>query len=103
MAEVGKKYPHSSGLLYNLACDIAEMHKAKVTTDTVELVCFTTEMYEQKTDYQFHLTQQPDGCLLSIETPGEGDLPNQKLSLMFAIADNMLGALDRNPANIKEP
>jgi len=75
------------------------MLKVKITKDTVELVCFTTVMYNQKTDYRFLLTQQPDGCLLSIETPGEGNGADKQISLMFAIADNMLANCLASPAS----
>ena len=93
MANIQKKYPHSSGLLYNLACDIVEMYKAKVTEDKAGRFGFTTEMYGQRTDYLFQIKKQEDGCLLLIETEGEDEQSDKQLSFMFSIVDNMLAQL----------
>ena len=93
MAYAQKKYPQSSGLLYNLACDIVEMYKAKVTEDKTGRFGFTTHMYGQRTDYLFQIEKQEDGCLLSIKTEGEDEQSGKQLSFMFAIVDNMLAQL----------
>ena len=93
MAETVKKYPYSASLLYNLACDIVEMYKAEVTEDSVERFRFTTVMYEQKTGYLFKIEKQEDGCLLAIETDGEGEQAERQVAFMFAIVDDMLAQL----------
>ena len=93
MAEAKKEYPYSSVLLYNLACDIVEMYKAKITQDRSEHFGFITEMYGQETSYIFCIKEQPDGCLLSIETEGENAEADKQLSFMFSIVDNMLARL----------
>ena len=93
MAEEHKAYPYSSVLLYNLACDIVEMYKAKITEDTTERFGFTTEMYGKKANYLFHISKQQDGCLLSIEIPGVDNDTDGQISFMFAIVDNMLAQL----------
>ena len=93
LAILEKRYRYSSGLIYNLVCDIAEMLRAKITKDTVKLVCFTTKMYWQKTNFMFSITALPDGCLLSIETPGGDEWAERQLALMLTIADKMLELL----------
>ena len=98
MAEAKKTYPYSSVLLYNLACDVAEMYKAKVTEDKAGRFAFTTEMYRQKKKYIFDISEQPGGCLLSIATPGDGEQNEQDISFMFGLVDNMLAQF---PEDIK--
>ena len=93
MAEAQKTYPQSPGMLLNIANDIVEMYKAAVTADDGERFAFTTEMYGKKINYLFRVTQQPDGCLLTIETEGEGKKTEQRLSFMFSLVDNMLAPL----------
>ena len=91
MAEAQKEYPYSLTLLYNLACDIVEMYKAKITKNTTEYFNFITEMYGQKTNYFFHISKHTGGCTLSIET--EGKDADQQISFMFSIVDNMLAQI----------
>jgi len=93
MAEVRKGYQQSTGMLLNVANDIVEMYKAKVTVDDGEQFGFDTEMYGKNTSYLFRVTETSDGCLLSVETPEEGDKAEQHLSFMLSIVDNMLATL----------
>jgi hypothetical protein len=79
-------------ILYNLANDIVEMYKAKVTRDDDEQFSFITMMYGQKTSYLFRFEKQPEGCLLSIGTNGEDRSADRRVSFMFSIADNMLAS-----------
>jgi hypothetical protein len=90
MAEARKLYRQNEVLLYNLACDIAEMCKAKITRDEVERFAFDTTMYGRKTSYLFRIEKRPDGCLLSIETEGEDESAGRRVSFMFSVVDNML-------------
>jgi hypothetical protein len=90
MAEAQKLYPQNEVLLYNLACDIAEMCKAKITRDEVERFAFDTTMYGQKTSYLFRIKRQADGCLLSIETEGEDESAGRRVAFMFSVVDSML-------------
>ena len=69
------------------------MLKARVTKDTVNLVCFTARMYKQKTCYQLRITKQSDGCMLAVETPGDGEDSQKRIDLIFAIVDGMLAQL----------
>ena len=97
MTQLQKSYPYSPGFLYNLACDIVEMYKAEITRqDGTELFGFTTEMYGQKTDYLFRIEKQREGCLLSVETPGENESAEKQLAFMFSLVDNMLAQLPGN-------
>ncbi|MDR1131818.1 MAG: hypothetical protein LBL15_05320 [Oscillospiraceae bacterium] len=90
MAGAQKLYRQNAVLLYNLACDIVEMYKAKITQDDVARFAFDTAMYGQKTHYLFRIETQPDGCLLSIETEGEDESAERRVSFMFSVVDNML-------------
>ena len=90
MAEMQKVYRHSAVMLLNVANDIVEMYKAKVTVDDGEQFGFDTEMYGKNTSYYFRMSEIPDGCLLSIVTPEEGDKAEQHLFFMLSIVDSML-------------
>jgi hypothetical protein len=92
MAERKKLYPYHPMILYNLANDIVEMYKAKVTRDDDEQFSFVTRMYGQKACYLFRFEKQPEGCLLSIGTDGDGGSAERRVSFMFSIADNMLAS-----------
>ena len=93
MAEAQRKYPYSSVQLYNLACDIVEMYKARITEDKAGRFGFTTEMYGQSTEYLFRIERQEGKCLLSIKTGGEDEQSGKQLTFMFSIVDNMLAQL----------
>jgi hypothetical protein len=96
LAVARKKYPYKPLILYNLANDIVEMYKAKITLEDGERFGFNTDMYGKKTEYMFRMTKQPDGCLLSIATDGEDEKAARRLSFMFSIVDNMLAPLVEN-------
>ena len=93
MAEAQKAYPQSPAMILNIANDIVEMYKAIVTVDEGGRFVFETEMYGRITDYLFRVTEEPDGCRLTIETPGEGERAGQHISFMFSVVDNMLALL----------
>ena len=94
MAQMQKSYPQSCVLLYNLANDVVEMYKGQVMHDSTELFEFEIEMYGKKTPYRFSFTEQSEGSLLSIETPGEGNREEQRISFMFSIVDNILTQIE---------
>ena len=93
MAEAHKAYPQSMAMLLNIANDIVEMYKASVTVDDGVRFGFKTEMYGNTTSYLFQVTQEPKGCQLAIETPGEDEKAMRHLLFMFAVVDNMLAPL----------
>ena len=93
MAEARKTYPLYPIMLLNIANDIVEMYKADVDIDDRGRFGFTTEMYGKKVKYLFNVTQQPDGCELSIITDGEDERAAHRLAFMFSIVDSMLAQL----------
>ena len=95
MAEAHKAYPQSMAMLLNIANDIVEMYKANVTVDDGERFGFATEMYGNTTSYLFQVTEKPEGCQLTIETPGEGERAMRHLFFMFAVVDNMLAPVGK--------
>ena len=96
MAEAHKAYPQSMAMLLNIANDIVEMYKASVTVDDGERFGFETEMYGNTTSYLFQVTKEPNGCQLTIETPGEDERAMRHLLFMFAVVDNMLAPTGKN-------
>ena len=94
MAEAQKLYQQSVALLYNLAADIAEMYKAKVTADYGEWFGFETVMYKRKNRYVFRFSKQADGCMLTIAADGGDEQAAQRVSFMFAIVDGMISTLN---------
>ena len=94
LAVAQKTYPQAPMLLYNCANDIVEMYKAKITEDQGERFGFSTEMYGLRTEYLFRIEKHPSGCLLTIETEGDGEDAARRVSLMFAVVDNMLPPFD---------
>jgi hypothetical protein len=110
MAGMHKQYRQSPLLLYNLANDIVEMYKARVTQDDGEHLGFVLDMYGKKTDFLFCITElkdrkdRSDGSDMYIETQGEGQKTEQKLTFMFALVDNMLASLNEQaPFNERVP
>ena len=93
MANAKKAYPYTPVLLYNIACDIAEMYKAKITEDKVDRFSFITEIYGLKTKYIFLIEKQTEGCVLSVESEGDDEQAEKQLLFMLSIVDNMLTTL----------
>ena len=96
MAKGERIYPYSPMLLYNLANDIVEILKGELKHDTNEWLEFVVKMYQKKTLYQFYFLVQNDGCLLSIETPGEGKTAEQRVSFMFSLVDTLLAQIEND-------
>ena len=93
MAVAQKTYPHSREFVLNVANEIVEMHKARLTDYDEERLSFTTEMYGQITHYQFRVTKLPKGgSAVEVSSDTDGDSGNRQVSLILAMFDNILSS-----------
>lgn len=91
MTVAQKTYPQNQAFVLNVANDIVEMHKAKVTGYDDERLDFSVEMYGQITNYRFRVTKLPEGgSLVEVSSSTEGQSGDKQVSLIFAMFDNIL-------------